>query len=202
MNAIWHYEENGESKGPLSREEIRDLVQTGVVTPQTRVWTRSLKRWAPARETTLDNLFKTSAPAAQTPPLPPAMGQLVPPPVPIADTPEVSTAETRSAPPEGFRSPQLLGHCVTALIVILTLLAAVKIWFEAQQIELLDRLQHAPEIKDQVLLSESWHLFLSVSWPGHLRRDDRFLLLLDLPARPTMCVPWGLADSRSRRVWP
>lgn len=143
-------------------------MQTGVITPQTRVWTRSLKRWAPAQETTLDGLFKRSSAATQTPPPPPpAMGQVSPPPVPAAatTTSTVSSTETGSTPPEGFRSPQLLGHCITILIVTLTLLAGVKIWFEYQQIQLLERLpQPALEINGPLLTSESWHFLLSISW--------------------------------------
>lgn len=172
MNRIWYYEENGEAKGPLSREEMRDLVQAGSVTPQTRVWTRSLNRWAPAAETTLEGLFKLNSVKAQMPsppPPPPAPNPLAPPPLPAATTAALnastSSNEALSSPPAGFRSPRLLGNSATILILILTLLSVVKIWSQCQEIDLLDRIQHhAPNLNDEVLASDVRQRALAIGW--------------------------------------
>jgi hypothetical protein len=158
--AIWYYEENGAANGPLSREEIRDLVQTGTITRQTRMWTDSLQKWLPAEETTLENLFKT-APSASIPAPPPAMAEPAPPPIPAASIPGSGVPPLPVAAPVGFSSPRLLANILTALLIVLTVLTAMEIWSGLRQAELLERiLQHGSFTREEALANDTRHSFI------------------------------------------
>jgi hypothetical protein len=37
----WFYKQNGESNGPVSRQQLRELVTLGKVQPRQAVWTQS-----------------------------------------------------------------------------------------------------------------------------------------------------------------
>lgn len=144
VTATWYYEANGAAQGPFTREQMRDLVTTGTLTRETKVWTGSLKKWLPAGDTTLDNLFKTAPPASvpaspessSEPPSAPA-----PSPVTLSAVYAPVAGAAAARPLAGFRSPRLLAHGITALFVAVILLAMMGIWFGLERIELLDRVQ-------------------------------------------------------------
>jgi hypothetical protein len=58
----WHYEYQGERRGPVSSEEIAHLVASGQIQPDSLVWKRGMAEWTPAGQ--IDGLFPAqSAPA-------------------------------------------------------------------------------------------------------------------------------------------
>lgn len=157
VKPIWYYAENGEAKGPLSRDDMRALVEAGTITRQTRVWTHSLKAWMSAEDTTLENLFKAMPSTDILPPLPsPPIDQPVPSSAPTALRPEIASSPMSSALPEGFESPRLLAHCITASIVAFTIIIAVGIWSGLRQIELLERIQlHGSFTKEEAFANDT-----------------------------------------------
>jgi hypothetical protein len=46
----WHYAINGENRGPVADDEFHRLVQQGVVTRETLIWTDGMANWTPYRE--------------------------------------------------------------------------------------------------------------------------------------------------------
>lgn len=47
---VWYYMAEGQQTGPVGLEEMRGLVEQGVVTPQTMVWREGMADWVPARQ--------------------------------------------------------------------------------------------------------------------------------------------------------
>ena len=43
----WFYEFNGEQKGPVTENELDDLIARGTVLPTTLVWREGLPNWQP-----------------------------------------------------------------------------------------------------------------------------------------------------------
>ncbi len=62
----WYYALDGEQKGPVSAEDFERLVDAGVVTPATRVWSEGMANW----QTLAEVRPLTPAPAPPTPPPP------------------------------------------------------------------------------------------------------------------------------------
>lgn len=52
----WHYATDGGQKGPVNDAEFQQLVQQGVITPQTLVWREGMTDWAPQGATNLPPL--------------------------------------------------------------------------------------------------------------------------------------------------
>ena len=48
--AWWYYEANGESKGPVSELEIKNLLQLGKIGSTSLLWTEGLSEWTRANE--------------------------------------------------------------------------------------------------------------------------------------------------------
>ena len=46
----WYYAANGAQSGPVSSDELRSMVQSGQLSPETLVWRSGLSAWSPARE--------------------------------------------------------------------------------------------------------------------------------------------------------
>jgi hypothetical protein len=46
----WHYAINGENHGPVADDEFRRLVQQGVITRETLIWSDGMANWAPYSE--------------------------------------------------------------------------------------------------------------------------------------------------------
>ncbi len=44
----WFYAQGRDRSGPVSREQLLDFIRTGIVTPGSLVWTRSMDSWQPA----------------------------------------------------------------------------------------------------------------------------------------------------------
>ena len=69
----WHYIDAQRQQASAPENELESLVQRGVVTPGTLVWTTGQAGWLPARDL-LPQLFTN--PAAVAPPPPPPSGTL------------------------------------------------------------------------------------------------------------------------------
>ena len=48
MSDQWYYAQNGQSKGPVSEEQLRQLVVSGQIKPTDLVWKQGMADWAPA----------------------------------------------------------------------------------------------------------------------------------------------------------
>jgi uncharacterized protein DUF4339 len=48
--AIWYYESNGESRGPVSEMVIRGFLKSNRLRPETLLWKEGLAAWTPSRE--------------------------------------------------------------------------------------------------------------------------------------------------------
>ena len=71
----WYYESRGQQQGPLPDSEFDRLIATGVVTPDTLVWTEGQATWRPLKEVRPVAPPVPSAPGAEPPPGP-AHGEL------------------------------------------------------------------------------------------------------------------------------
>ncbi|MFW6132877.1 MAG: DUF4339 domain-containing protein [Planctomycetota bacterium] len=47
---IWFYEMQGQATGPVSAEDIKQLLRRGEITTSTLVWSQDLGEWTPARD--------------------------------------------------------------------------------------------------------------------------------------------------------
>lgn len=61
----WYYGDNGERVGPLSEEQFRARVASGVIKPDTLIWNERIGRWRPYGE-----VFVSAAPKAPESPAP------------------------------------------------------------------------------------------------------------------------------------
>ncbi|MSU32570.1 MAG: DUF4339 domain-containing protein [Pedosphaera sp.] len=57
---IWFYEFEGEPKGPVSEDQLRNLLEAETITSETRLWKIGMPAWAPLSE---------AVPSLLTPPL-------------------------------------------------------------------------------------------------------------------------------------
>jgi len=74
--ADWYYIGHYGQLGPLSREQLDELIDGGVISRETYIWSTGMTEWLPAeRVTELRSVFATSQPYA-TPPPPPAMPRI------------------------------------------------------------------------------------------------------------------------------
>ena len=48
--AIWYYERNGQSRGPVPEEEIRTLLRQGTISRDSLVWCDGFTDWTPVRD--------------------------------------------------------------------------------------------------------------------------------------------------------
>ncbi|MDJ0697515.1 GYF domain-containing protein [Mastigocoleus sp. MO_188.B34] len=71
---MWYFVQNSTQKGPVSLEEIRDLINRGDIHSATLVWTQGMDGWVAILETELKDLFPEDMP----PPIPTD----IPPPIP------------------------------------------------------------------------------------------------------------------------
>lgn len=72
MESAWHYNDNGQPRGPITEAELRDLRNQGRISDATLVWRSEMPGWLP-----LGQVFPSDA-ALRPPPLSP------PPPPPIS----------------------------------------------------------------------------------------------------------------------
>jgi hypothetical protein len=59
---LYHYSENGITRGPFTAQQLKELAQAGKIQPQTYVWKEGFPNWLPAGR--LQGLFPPSRPAA------------------------------------------------------------------------------------------------------------------------------------------
>ena len=96
----WYYIGHYGQLGPLTREQIDELVEGGVIARETYVWRSGMDAWLPAdRVRELAEAFRLSAPYA--PPAPP------PPP-----SPEIAPPVAKVAPPAPLYDPRPTGYGV------------------------------------------------------------------------------------------
>lgn len=76
--SIWRYVQNQKPLGPVETSELRTLLASGAITPETLVWKPGMVHWAQAGS--LPEITAPPAADAAAPPIPPAAG-----------TPKVST---------------------------------------------------------------------------------------------------------------
>ena len=63
----WFYVNDGQSTGPISDETLRELIQTGLIKPDTLLWNKSFgQEWKPAQS--IPELFSTDSSLAPPPP--------------------------------------------------------------------------------------------------------------------------------------
>lgn len=48
-DVVWYYAEGNEQKGPVSEEDVADLIARGTIRADTLVWRDGMETWAPAR---------------------------------------------------------------------------------------------------------------------------------------------------------
>lgn len=58
----WHYEENGQRKGPVSAQEIEQLIAAGKITYGSMVWKKGLSDWQPVENSGLKIFLQDSPP--------------------------------------------------------------------------------------------------------------------------------------------
>ena len=67
---FWHYKSVGRELGPIDREDLKPLIQSGEIDGSTPVWKAGMDNWLPIKDTTLADLL-TNIPrtdSAKTPP--------------------------------------------------------------------------------------------------------------------------------------
>ena len=64
MEELWHYAEDGVSRGPVARSEIEAMIRQAALQPDTLVWREGMADWKEARD------FFTFPHASAAPPLP------------------------------------------------------------------------------------------------------------------------------------
>ncbi|MBS3733695.1 MAG: DUF4339 domain-containing protein [Phycisphaerae bacterium] len=66
--AVWFYERQGAAKGPVSANDIRQLLHIGTIADVTLVWSQDLGQWTPARQVPVFRDVASRASAGRTPP--------------------------------------------------------------------------------------------------------------------------------------
>lgn len=92
--AVWYYVLAGKRMGPVSLDEIRELIESGKVRPETKVWSQIVRgEWQAARDTALSEIFALLPPEPpEPPPLEPS--SLEPPPLPSGDKGQSNVSDT------------------------------------------------------------------------------------------------------------
>ncbi|RYG24928.1 DUF4339 domain-containing protein [bacterium] len=96
----WYYIGHYGQLGPLTREQIDELVEGGVIVRDTYVWRAGMDNWLPAeRVRELTDAFRAAQPFAAPPPPPTPGTRVAPPPQsPTFGSPAAAPAPTYSAP--------------------------------------------------------------------------------------------------------
>jgi hypothetical protein len=58
----WYYVENGQQVGPVTKEQLEQLLQTGRITIETLVWQQGMDNWLPLRDANVTSLTPPSLP--------------------------------------------------------------------------------------------------------------------------------------------
>jgi uncharacterized protein DUF4339 len=134
--SIWYYEWQGRQAGPVAHASLLDLVRTGQLRPESRVWRSGMAGWEPLRNVPeVAAAIPTAAPLPGPPPTfaPPAGPTVVAPP---RRTPVPSPATPLAADPTGF-APISWGVFVALTIVTFGVYAVVRYYAAARAYEAL-----------------------------------------------------------------
>lgn len=61
---MWHYAKDGQRKGPVSEDALRNMARDGALSPTDLVWREGMSEWAPAAQATGFEFGGGSPPAA------------------------------------------------------------------------------------------------------------------------------------------
>ena len=103
MASQWYYAQQGQRKGPVSDEQLRQLASVGELNPTDLVWKNGMASWGPASE--VEGLFASED---QPPPLPPDLPPALP------QELSVGAAATPTAP---FQAPSDSAEVVQAEVL-------------------------------------------------------------------------------------
>jgi uncharacterized protein DUF4339 len=134
--AIWYYEWQGRQAGPVAHASLLDLVRTGQLRPESRVWRSGMPGWEPLR-----NVPEVAAALPAPAPLPGPPPTFAPPAGPTAVTPAPGAPAPAPAPPSaadptGF-APISWGVFVALTIVTFGVYAVVRYYAAARAYEAL-----------------------------------------------------------------
>jgi len=62
----WYYIDNNQQRGPISEEALIELLQKGILPPETLVWSESMREWTPSSEVDAFQAYMAPSP----PPIP------------------------------------------------------------------------------------------------------------------------------------
>jgi hypothetical protein len=100
----WYYIGHYGQLGPLTLEQMEELVQGGVVAPDTYVWRTGMADWTHAGGAAELRPFLAASPSYSAPP-PPPVGISAPPTIPSQPGYEVSAPPKLSTPVSSYPSP-------------------------------------------------------------------------------------------------
>lgn len=72
----WHYERDGASVGPVTEKQLRRLLTSGALGPETMVWSEETYHWVPVSDVETFAEITAPAPEEAPPPLPPLEGEM------------------------------------------------------------------------------------------------------------------------------
>ena len=78
MTAEWYYAKDKQKVGPVTEEQLKELVRSGQLARTDMVWKQGMAKWMEAGQ--VEGLFESSPSKTVPPPIPPA-----PPPLPVAE---------------------------------------------------------------------------------------------------------------------
>jgi len=67
----WFYAENGGHKGPVTQEQVTELLRNGALNEQTSVWSEGMTGWEPLAQTALNSLTVQQAETVEKPDISP-----------------------------------------------------------------------------------------------------------------------------------
>lgn len=193
---MWYYEKDDRPIGPVSDEQISQLIRSGHIQPDTLVWKEPMPDWAQAQTTELASQF-TSAPL-----IPPhAAAPAAPPPAP--QPPAVIPPQHR------FTELTPLTKWLKALLYISLIIGTVAVWSDYLEYQFLTNVQndtyqsdkHAKTDADandtrQALIGLFQSLLFIVSgilflvWVYRANRNVHALGALELQFTPGWAVGW------------
>jgi GYF domain 2 len=117
MSVLWHYLQNGTTLGPISGEQLRGLITSGVLRPSDQVWHEGMDGWAPIQA--VPELITASPLQNQ----PPAKGAPTPP-QPASGQPQAPAAKSNKV------LVWVLGGCGGLLTIVLVGCVVSVLWMK------------------------------------------------------------------------
>lgn len=193
---MWYYEIDKQRFGPLSREEIIQLIRTGVIQRKTSVWNENMSDWQKARDTELMQLFDTSY---SNPPT-------------IAPTSAIDASASPAvpeAPSPGFKNPTRLTKRLQFFLYASLVLCALSLWSNFLELQLLNDFRNGVYSSEQeaetdaekndnrqVLVGGAMFIvyvtssILFLIWFHRVNYNIRKLGAQDMRFTPGWCVGW------------